>query len=135
MFQLKQRQISLARIIGFGIADWLSSEIIEPKFNVHTYDRIDILNFADSDDSGYYITNDLIELVPTNKSYNLLAINGNSKCKKIFADADALCNPERKKVIENTIKVVLIELSFASESSHVKILNDGTLLVSSDDWS
>ena len=75
MFQFKQRQISLARIIGFGIADWLSSEIIEPKFNVHTYDRIDILNFADSDDSGYYITNDLIELVPTNKSYNLLAIN------------------------------------------------------------
>ena len=134
MFQLKQRQISLARIIGFGIADWLSSsEIIEPKFNVHTYDRIDILNFADSDDSGYYITNDLIELVPTNKSYNLL--NSNGRCKKIFADADALCNPERKKVIENTIKVVLIELSFASESSHVKILNDGTLLVSSDDWS
>jgi hypothetical protein len=134
MFPLKQRQISSARTVGFGVADWLlTSEIIEPKFNVHTYDRIDILNFADSDDSGYYITNNFIELVPTNKSYNLLDING--KCKKIFVNGDALCSTERKKIIENTIRVVLTELNFASESSRVNILNDGTLLVSSDDWS
>ena len=70
--------------------------------------------------------------MPTNKSYNLLDING--KCKKIFVNGDALCSTERKKIIENTIRVVLTELNFASESSRVNILNDGTLLVSSDDW-
>ena len=135
----KSPQIYLAQSVGEYIANILTSifgdiEETEPKYKI-TNDNIIIYNFGLADDSGYYITNDLIELVPTNKSYNLLAINGNSKCKKIFVNGDALCSTERKKIIENTIRVVLTELNFASESSRVNILNDGTLLVSSDDWS
>lgn len=130
-FPFKQQKISLARTIGEGIARSLfNSKDIEPKY-IDRSDRIDILNFAYADDNGYYMTGELIELPPTNKTYNLFTRNH----KKICVNPDALDSPERKQVIENTIKVVLIKKNQASDSSHVKILNNGTLLVSSDDWS
>ena len=130
-FSSKQRKIGLARTIGEGIARSLfNSKELEPRY-IDRSDRIDILNFAYPDDSGYYMTGDFIELPPTNKTYNLFARSH----KKIYVNPDALDCPERKQVIENTIRIVLTKNNQASEMSRVKILNDGTLLVSSDDWS
>ena len=135
MFKYK---LSLAKSVGINIADNtlsrnISYEDMEPKFNIHSYNRIDIYNFVGADESGYYDTSDSIEVTPTNKSYNLLDVNGH--CKKIFVDKYALDNPQKKEVIENTIRVVLTNLNMAAETSFVKILKDGTLLVTSDDWS
>lgn len=106
---------------------------LEPKFKIHRHNRIDIYNFTEANKYGNYDRSDFIELPPTNKSYNLIDSKGS--CKKIYVNSKAIQDPGKKEVIENTIRIVLTKLNVADEYSHVKILNDGTLLVSSDDWS
>lgn len=106
---------------------------LEPKFKIHRHNRIDIYNFTEANEYGNYDRSDFIELPPTNKSYNLIDSKGS--CKKIYVNSKAILDPGKKEVIENTIRIVLTKLNVADEYSHVKILNDGTLLVSSDDWS
>ena len=106
---------------------------LEPKFKIHRHNRIDIYNFTDANKYGNYDRSDFIEVPPTNKSYNLIDSKGS--CKKIYVNSKAIQDPRKKEVIENTIRIVLTNLNMADQCSKVKILKDGTLLVSSDDWS
>ena len=106
---------------------------MEPKFKIHRHNRIDIYNFTETNKYGNYDRSNFIELPPTNKSYNLIDSKGS--CKKIFVNGKVIQDPHKKEVIENTIRIVLTNLNMADECSQVKILKDGTLLVSTDDWS
>ena len=134
----------LFKLVNF-ISDYISNKLftqkigdlsykdMEPKFKIHRHNRIDIYNFTEANEYGNYDRSNFIELPPTNKSYNLIDSKGS--CKKIYVNSKAIQNPHQKEVIENTIRIVLTNLNMADECSKVKILKDGTLLVSSDDWS
>lgn len=125
-------KIKLAQKFGESIADslFISYEEAEPRYKIEK-DKITIYNFAYSDESGYFITDDFIELPPTNQSYNLIGI----KSRKICVKKDVLLNPKTKQIIEDAIREALTETNQAAESSYVRILKDYSLLVTSDDWS
>ena len=126
----KFAQIYLAHAISESIANRLFSisnsiKETEPKYKI-THDKIIIYNYAFSDDSGYYITNDFIELYPTpGRTDNLFDI----KSRKILINGDVLENSKKKGIIEEAIKAALIETNQASETSQVIIKNDFSLLV------
>jgi hypothetical protein len=124
----KSPQIYLAQSVGEYIAKTLfgfSNEETEPKYKI-TRDKIIIYNYAFSDDSGYYITNDFIELYPTpGRTDNLFDI----KSRKIVINGEALEDSKKKGIIEEAIKAALIETNQASETSQVIIKDDFSLLV------
>ena len=64
-------------------------------------------------------------------SYNLI----DKKSRQIFINKDVLLDVNKKQIIENVIKEALVETNQASKMDHVRILNDSSLLVTSDDWS
>jgi len=125
-------KIRLAQKIGESIANllFISCEEDEPRYKIGEKE-ITIYNFAYSDESGYFITDDFIELPPTKQSYNLIGI----KSRKICVKKDVLLNPKKKRIIEDAIRAALTETNQASEMDRVRILNDYSLLVTSDDWS
>jgi hypothetical protein len=124
----KFAQIYLAQSVGEFIANRLfsiSNKETEPKYNI-THDKIIIYNYAFSDDSGYYITNNFIELYPTpGRTDNLFDI----KSRKIVINGEALEDSKKKGIIEEAIKAALIETNQASETSQVIIKDDFSLLV------
>ena len=126
----KYAQIYLARSIGNLFARELSniifrSEEKHPKYIIRD-DTITILNFASSDDNGYYMTGNFIELLPTQGRTDNLFDN---KKRKILINGDGLYDNKNKKIIEQAIKAALIEANQASETSVVIIKNDKSLLV------
>ena len=126
----KSPQIYLAQSVGEYIANRLFSisnsiKEREPKYKI-THDKIIIYNYAFSDDSGYYITNDFIELYPTQgRTDNLFDI----KSRKILIKGDVLEDIKKKGIIEEAIKEALIETNQASDTSQVIIKDDFSLLV------
>jgi hypothetical protein len=126
----KSPQIYLAKSVGEYIANILTSifgdiEETEPKYKI-TNDNIIIYNFGLADDSGYYMTNNFIELFPTpGRTDNLFDI----KSRKILINGEVLQDSKKKRIIEEAIKAALIETNQASETNQVIIKDDMSLLV------
>jgi hypothetical protein len=126
----KSPQIYLAKSVGEYIANILTSifgniEEAEPKYKI-TNDNIIIYNFGLADDSGYYMTNNFIELFPTpGRTDNLFDI----KSRKILINGEVLEDSKKKGIIEQAIKAALIETNQASETNQVIIKDDMSLLV------
>lgn len=133
MYNPKLVKLNLVQKIGASIARllFIQNEDYEPRYKIEK-EKITIYNFAYTDsETGYAITDDFILLPPTKQSYNLI----DKKSRQIFINKDVLLDVNKKQIIENVIKEALVETNQASKMDHVRILNDSSLLVTSDDWS
>ena len=128
-------KLQLAKTIGESVGKLLTKTTIpceeyEPRYKIDK-NTITIYNFACSDEHGYIDTTDFIELQPTNASYNLIG----PKSRTIWVRESPLQNKEKREIIINAIRKILVETNQASEMDNIYILKDLTLLVTSDDWS
>ena len=128
-------KLQLAKTIGESVGKLLTKTTIrceeyEPRYKIDK-NTINIYNFACRDEHGYIDTTDFIELQPTNASYNLIGL----KSRSIWVREIPLQNKEKREIIINAIRKILVETNQAAESSYITILKDLSILVASDDWS
>jgi len=112
------------RKMAFGrqLGEWAAKShhnpnTIKPEYLVYK-DRIEIMNGLDTDQNGYWLTEELSLLEPGNYTENLY-----KGVPKIYVNKTVLCYPNYRDVIELAIEKAL---PFKGDAI---ILNDGTLFV------